>query len=452
MEVLVSDWLAVFYVPFCCMPRSFIPFSCSFQRDAVFGILSKVKPSYRSCSNCMYSSPGASAEAFGESCENLHLASPCRSPTVCTQPSFLSQRTPAFWEQAVCGLPPKEFHGARNDALPSVVMEGCVPEADSDPPAAGWLCDTSEKPRDVSKMPVGAVLGQKNPLGERSPAEVLKENSLPRKDSRQTKDLKYLLFSKELEKPTTNSYLMQHQESLLQLQKAGLVRKHTKELERLSSLPSETAGPTRESPGIPTNAAIPEESQESVANQEPLPRLEPLPSVLAGSSAGKLQKASPMGGLSQKTSTPVLGKIEHMSSFTKDFLKTICYTPSSSRSSNLTRSSSSDSIHSVRGKPGLVQQRTQEIETRLRLAGLTVSSPLKRSNSLAKLGSLNLSSEDLTSDVDLSVLTDLKEAKLSESLVRCDLRPSLRNTEAGPKLLVKSARGKLKSVPWMEKS
>uniref|UniRef100_A0A8C7RQ15 Slingshot protein phosphatase 1 n=1 Tax=Oncorhynchus mykiss TaxID=8022 RepID=A0A8C7RQ15_ONCMY len=73
-------------------------------------------------------------------------------------------------------------------------------------------------------------------------------------------------------------------------------------------------------------------------------------------------------------------------------------TPTSSpHGSTLTRSSSSDSIRSVRGKPGLVRQRAQEIETRMRLAGLTVPSSLKRSNSLAKLGSLNFSSEDLCS-------------------------------------------------------
>ncbi|KAI4889353.1 hypothetical protein NFI96_010281 [Prochilodus magdalenae] len=70
---------------------------------------------------------------------------------------------------------------------------------------------------------------------------------------------------------------------------------------------------------------------------------------------------------------------------------------SSPHGSTLTRSSSSDSIRSIRGKPGLVRQRAQEIEARMRLAGLTVPSRLKRSNSLAKLGSLTFSSEDLCS-------------------------------------------------------
>ncbi len=65
--------------------------------------------------------------------------------------------------------------------------------------------------------------------------------------------------------------------------------------------------------------------------------------------------------------------------------------------STLTRSSSSDSLRSVHGKPGLCAPNYTEIEARMRLAGLTVPSRLNRSNSLAKLGSLTFSSEDLCS-------------------------------------------------------
>nr|XP_055055416.1 protein phosphatase Slingshot homolog 1 [Misgurnus anguillicaudatus] len=76
------------------------------------------------------------------------------------------------------------------------------------------------------------------------------------------------------------------------------------------------------------------------------------------------------------------------------------FTPGSS----LTRSSSSDSLQSLgRVQPGLVRQRTQEIETRVRLAGLTVRSQLKRSNSLAKLGDLAISTEDLTLSATVSI-------------------------------------------------
>ncbi|XP_076843238.1 protein phosphatase Slingshot homolog 1 isoform X1 [Brachyhypopomus gauderio] len=85
-------------------------------------------------------------------------------------------------------------------------------------------------------------------------------------------------------------------------------------------------------------------------------------------------------------------------------------------SSPLTRSSSSDSIRSVRGTLGLVRQRAQEIETRLRLAGLTVPSRLKRSNSLAKLGGLTFSSEDLCSSACSSDAGTLPLLSLSPEL------------------------------------
>lgn len=74
---------------------------------------------------------------------------------------------------------------------------------------------------------------------------------------------------------------------------------------------------------------------------------------------------------------------------------------------NLTRSSSSDSLHSG-GQPGLVRQRAQEIETRMRLAGLTLPSLLKRSSSLAKLGGLTFSTEDLS--MSASCTPDLGDA------------------------------------------
>ncbi|XP_066465697.1 protein phosphatase Slingshot homolog 1 [Tiliqua scincoides] len=428
-----------------------------FERDAIFGILHQVKPSYKSCANCMYSSAGTSVtEAFSEPCETLRASPPCHASAVCTQPSFLLHRAPAFLGQAFCQPPPRETHGVKVNSVPSALAGSNGQEVEASKPAAVWECEASEKARDVPRMPPGALLSQRNSFCERSPvlSEGLKEE--PRKDARQTKDLKYLLFSKDLEKPTPSSYLMQHQESLLQLQKAGLVRKHTKELERLKSVPSELMGQSQESPGGPMNAAsIPEETQDlMVAHPGQLPPLGLSPAI-PGDAANvpeRLQKTPAVCGGAQKTSTPALGGTDHVSNFTRDFLKTICYTPSSSRSSNLTRSSSSDSIHSVRGKPGLVKQRTQEIETRLRLAGLTVSSPLKRSNSLAKLGSLNLSSEDLTSDSELSALVDSREARSSESSASRDIHLSLTSTEAGSKLLAKPIMGKLKGTLWMGKS
>ncbi|KAL7986585.1 hypothetical protein Chor_012868 [Crotalus horridus] len=414
-----------------------------FEHEALFGVLNKVSPPYKSCTDCMYPLGGSPPEAFRDALEVLPAEPPCHRATICTQPSF-----PVFLEQAFCKSPLKESQGPRANSLLPMVVGNEVQDVSPDRPASGWPCGPSEKPREAPKTPGSASLGSRHSLCERSPVfnHGLKHDSSPRKDARQTKDLKYLLFNKDLEKPTTNSYLMQHQESLLQLQKAGLVRKHTKELERLKAPPSDTAGLGKECSGGPTDVVtiLEEEPQEMVVVGG---QLQPSSQDVSE----KLPRTLLAAGASQKTSTPVLSKVDHMSTFTKDFLKTISYTPSSSRSSNLTRSSSSDSIHSIHGKPGLVKQRTQEIETRLRLAGLTVSSPLKRSNSLAKLGSLDLASEDLTGEADLSPLTNLREAMPSESPALCSLL-SWKNTEDRLQPSAKGTLGKLKHTPRMGKS
>ncbi|KFZ68732.1 Protein phosphatase Slingshot 1, partial [Podiceps cristatus] len=425
-----------------------------FEHDAVFGILSKVKPSYQSCADCMYSSASLSPDSFGEQCDKLNPGTARRGSAICTQPALLSHIS-----SALAGHLPSKAHSEEESRTKS--NEAPLP------PSAGTAafeagksldqhCSILEKGKDAPKTPVKTLLPRRNSHCDRSllKAEVVKEESLARKDSKPTKDLKHLLFSKDLEKPTANSYLMQHQESLIQLQKAGLVRKHTKELERLKSLPSDPSSLLREGPLSRADSGIAEESEDLISRHGLLPLLRPAPLIPedAENDAEKLEVKRVLEGISQKTSTPVACRSEHTSSFTKDFLKTICYTPSSSRSSNLTRSSSSDSIHSVRGKPGLVKQRTQEIETRLRLAGLTVSSPLKRSNSLAKLGCLNLSSEDLSSDMDVSTITDSKEAVSSESSVLCEPQPTLRSADGTSRLAAKPAVGNLKNALWMGKS
>uniref|UniRef100_A0A674NB41 Protein phosphatase Slingshot homolog 1 n=1 Tax=Takifugu rubripes TaxID=31033 RepID=A0A674NB41_TAKRU len=150
------------------------------------------------------------------------------------------------------------------------------------------------------------------------------------------------------------------QEALLELQRSGLVRRRAERLERLS-----------------------------VSSQERLHSpLHTCQKSKKSSSHSEGEECSGLTGDFPKSSTPsLLGVIG------SEFL-----TPNSSpHGSTLTRSSSSNSLHSVRGKPGLVRQRAQEIETRIRLAGLTVPTKLKRSNSLAKLDNLNFSSEDLCS-------------------------------------------------------
>lgn len=417
------------------------------QHDAVFGILSKVKPSYQSCTDCMYSSAGLGPDSFGEQCERLGAGAARRSSTICTQPPLLSHLHSHLMEHLPSRAPPEEPGRTKHHEAPLPLVPGAGAVEVGTCRSLDQHCGLLERGKDAPKTPEKTLLPRRNSHCDRSllHAEVVREESLARKDPRATKDLKYLLFSKDLEKPSANSYLMQHQESLLQLQKAGLVRKHTKELERLKSLPSDTSAGR-------VDSSIVEESEDLMSHPSLVPLLAPSPLLPADAEndAEKLGVKRVLEGLSQKTSTPAGCRLEHTSSFTKDFLKTICYTPSSSRSSNLTRSSSSDSIHSVRGKPGLVKQRTQEIETRLRLAGLTVSSPLKRSNSLAKLGCLNLSSEDLSSDVEVATITDSKEAVSSECSVLGE--PPLRSLDGASKPGLKPLPGNLKNTLWMGKS
>ncbi|XP_071389162.1 protein phosphatase Slingshot homolog 1, partial [Centroberyx affinis] len=175
-------------------------------------------------------------------------------------------------------------------------------------------------------------------------------------------------------KPGVACYLGQQQETLVQLQRSGLVRRRAERLERLSGL-----------------------SQESLHALQPLHACrEPKKSSL------HTEEEEELSGF-PKSSTPCQVRLEPLVvPLTNEALLGVVgsglLTPTSSpHGSALTRSSSSDSLRSVRGKPGLVRQRAQEIEARMRLAGLTVPSRLKRSNSLAKLGSLNLSSDDLCS-------------------------------------------------------
>lgn len=179
-------------------------------------------------------------------------------------------------------------------------------------------------------------------------------------------------------KPAVASYLGKQQETLLQLHRSGLVRRRAERLERLSGL-----------------------SEERLHSVKPLQACQ-RPKM----SYSHNEEEKDFSGFTvdfTKSSTPCQVRLEPLEvPLTNEALLGVVgsglLTPTSSpHGSTLTRSSSSDSIRSVRGKPGLVRQRTQEIETRMRLAGLTVPSSLKRSNSLARLGSLNFSSEDLCS-------------------------------------------------------
>lgn len=176
--------------------------------------------------------------------------------------------------------------------------------------------------------------------------------------------------------PAVTCYIGQQQESLSQLRRSGLVRRRAERLERLSGL-----------------------SQQSLQSLKPFHACQ---RSKKGSSHDD-EEFSSFPGSFTKSSTPCQVRLEPlMVPLTNEALLGVVgsglLTPTSSpHGSALTRSSSSDSLRSFRGKPGLVRQRAQEIETRMRLAGLTVPSELKRSNSLAKLGSLDFSSEDLCS-------------------------------------------------------
>ncbi|XP_006870564.1 PREDICTED: protein phosphatase Slingshot homolog 1 [Chrysochloris asiatica] len=419
------------------------------EHDALFGVLNKVKPSYKSCAECMYPPASGPPEAFGEQCENLS------TPAICTQPTFLPHFTSS----------PMGHMSSRSRAFEKLAFGPTETPPPLPPAGSGWP-DTSDSPPGAAPDPQASLLEPsretpkvlpksllvKNSHCDKTPPsmEVMKEDPAPKRDLKPAKDLRLLLFSKESEKPTANSYLMQHQESIIQLQRAGLVRKHTKELERLKSAPADMAAPSRDGTTSRLEASIPEESQElAPLHPSGLPAL----SCQAVSDGKSEAVPSPLEGASLKSPSPWLCRLDHTSHFSKDFLKTICYTPtSSSMSSNLTRSSSSDSIHSVRGKPGLVKQRTQEIETRLRLAGLTVSSPLKRSHSLAKLGSLNFSTEDLASEADVSTITDSQDAKFSESSFLHEPQPSPSNTNVASKPSGKTAPGHLTSPSKESKS
>lgn len=172
----------------------------------------------------------------------------------------------------------------------------------------------------------------------------------------------------------------QLRDTLVQLQRSGLVRRRAERLERLSSLSQEGLLPLQPSDTFPGS----EEPSGSTEEQVELPVF---PGDFPKSSTPCQVRLEPLVVVVPLTNEALLGVVASGG-----------LTPTSSpHGSTLTRSSSNDSLRSVRGKPGLVRQRAQEIETRMRLAGLTVSSRLKRSNSLAKMDSLNFSSEDLCS-------------------------------------------------------
>ncbi|XP_018420984.1 PREDICTED: protein phosphatase Slingshot homolog 2 isoform X2 [Nanorana parkeri] len=90
----------------------------------------------------------------------------------------------------------------------------------------------------------------------------------------------------------------------------------------------------------------------------------------------------------------------------------------SALSFGLPHSSSSDSIKDSGNSPGVVKQRAKEIEARIRQAGLTTPSQMKRSASLAKLGCLELSKDDLSERESVSSDNNLTYPDLLQSSLR----------------------------------
>uniref|UniRef100_A0A3P9IU71 Protein phosphatase Slingshot homolog 1 n=1 Tax=Oryzias latipes TaxID=8090 RepID=A0A3P9IU71_ORYLA len=226
--------------------------------------------------------------------------------------------------------------------------------------------NTGESGQPVEMEDIGTFLDKTTDTSERHSAAAAEV--LPELMNMDTKD----------GKPEGTQFLWKQQESLLQLHRSGLVRQRAERLERLSGL-----------------------SQQSLQTLKPLQTCQR--SQKSSPHNNKEEESSSFAGDLANSSTPCQVRSEcPMVPLTNESLfgavGSGLFTPTSSpHGSTLTRSSSSDSLRSVKGKPGLVRQRAQEIETRMRLAGLTVPSSLKRSNSLAKLASLDLSSEDLCS-------------------------------------------------------
>ncbi|XP_030073136.1 protein phosphatase Slingshot homolog 1 isoform X2 [Microcaecilia unicolor] len=417
-----------------------------FEGDAVFGILNKVKPSYQSCTECMYPSSQGLEEH-----EKLNPTALNCTSAICTQPSLnVSPMIVETSDQLPRGPHCTESPQAADAVLSQLVGQPHAPGFDISKTVSDQQNGITVLPDNIQKTHSVAAVKGGNSINQKSSLDTGRDTVL-RTDVKQRKDLSYLMLNKDLEKPASYSYLMQHQESIIQLQKAGLVRKHTKELERLKSVLSEESSILNEVPTGGTDISMSDDERNLVFQYKGgcSQRAEAL-SEESKDCADKF--LNPLDGMFLKTSTPCMFRLDQVSNYTKDFLKTISYTPSSSMSSNLTRSSSSDSIHSVRGKPGLVKQRTQEIETRMRLAGLTLSSPLKRSHSIAKLGCLTFSSEDLSSELDALNLPDLSDAKLRDAPSFHPSQSTPKKKDVSPKLLEMPLPGYQKRVSRMDKS
>nr|XP_020659138.1 protein phosphatase Slingshot homolog 2 [Pogona vitticeps] len=130
---------------------------------------------------------------------------------------------------------------------------------------------------------------------------------------------------------------------------------------------------------------------------------DPEPALLGGGYAGNGRFAfEERGGLLRRRSE---GTLTHWNREDLDVPETLGGTGAerppetpapSSLSRGLLHSSSSDSLRGSSGASSVVKRRAQEFDARIRQAGLTTPSLMKRSASLAKLDCLDLSKEDLS--------------------------------------------------------
>ncbi|CAB1318375.1 unnamed protein product [Coregonus sp. 'balchen'] len=352
----------------------------TFDDSASTGNPYKVKPSYQSCKDCLRLPPGRRCErpAGGRT----HRLNPTRHcgvvPTIsidppdthftntpaphspCTLPATIA-RLEAYRQRLVSPMSCEELPRDRHCSLETEDMDELQEDEEEE--------EEEQEPRPGREAGTGAIteltfmklsLEGERPVGQ-PPSEGVELQPA----------------GVELEPPGGDGVELQRTGLELGM---GLVRQRAEQLERLSGLAME---------GLLSGAGLAEQMDLNLAGEEM--EVEggvgvhseiPIPSTSCTVTA-----ADP-----QINTTPV--------SYPQGSAQT--WTPvSSPHGSTLTRSSSSDSLHSNRGgHQGLVQQRTQEIETRMRLAGLTVPSLLKRSSSLAKLGGLTFSTEDLSDLAD----------------------------------------------------
>ncbi|XP_067106456.1 protein phosphatase Slingshot homolog 1 [Osmerus mordax] len=370
----------------------------AFDDSASTGNPSKVKPSYQTCTDCLRLPQSRRCERpAGGRPHRLNPARLCSIPTISIDPPgthFAPTPTPLS-APAPAPAPP----------VPSTLVQPCgrlcCPGAPCALPApvarleayrqrlvSPMSCE--ELPRDRCSLETEDMdeLQEEEEEEEEEPGReagcgavtelTLLELSLEGERPAAAAPGEGVAFQLALEEMPPGGEAALHEEALATLQRtrlgAGMVRQRAEQLERLASLAAEgqlSAGPLPEQMDLGVGVLEDMEVEEDLE----------LPSETRTSSATVSAQEHPP--------TPV----------TSPPGATFTRTPLSSPhgSSSLTRSSSSDSLHSLRGgQPGLVRQRALEIESHMRLAGLTMPSRLKRSSSLAKLGGLTFSTEDLT--------------------------------------------------------